>query len=162
ASLPTNLDSVGIRIDQSLPKGVHLFGRYSGTSSDINSFPGNPNIIYRQKLKSRTLTIGANAILRSSLQNELRLNYSVNVSLPKFNPFETGGGRSYDTSLLYPSPLKFGRDSSIFGLLLPDNAFTTNPGPSGKFSQRQINVVDGLSSQLGSHHIKVGVDYRRL
>jgi hypothetical protein len=65
------------------------------------------------------------------------------------------------TSLPLPSP--FTSRNSLFGFLvvsLSDGGLAA--GQIQRNLQRQINVVDGLSMQRGSHGLKVGVDFRRL
>lgn len=60
-----------------------------------------------------------------------------------------------------PSPFTTQNALFIFSISgLTNGGYAT--GVNGEFVQHQINVVDNLSLQRGTHSIKVGVDYRRL
>jgi hypothetical protein len=159
-SFPTNLDSYSIKVDHTYGTRIHLFGRYTYTSSDSTSV-GIPTSFF-QKLRSRALTLGTDMNLRPNLENEARLNYGVNVSIPTFEQNIIGGATAFDTSVLYPQPFVKGPDNAGWNLSLPSSFFATNPGPYGKYSQRQINVIDNVSYTISSHQLKWGIDYRRL
>jgi hypothetical protein len=161
-SFPTNLDSYSIKIDHTLKKRVHFFGKYAHTSSHFTSPNQAPNNNETDKLISRSVTLGTDLGLRTDLENELRLNYSVNASTRAFSLNLIGGAQAFDPSVLYPAPIEAGRDNAVLLINLPNAFFDTEPGPYGKISQRQINLIDNLSYSLGSHQLKWGIDYRRL
>jgi len=106
--------------------------------------------------------LGTDLIVRPNLQNELRLNYSVNASQFLYNQDIIGGAKAFDASVLFPAPLDASIDVATWRLIKPGLVLITTQGPSGKFSQRQINVVDNFSYSVGSHQLKWGIDYRRL
>jgi Carboxypeptidase regulatory-like domain/TonB dependent receptor len=158
-SLPTNLDSSSIKIDHTFRERLHVFGRYSDTTSSATSLLDSN--LFDQKTRSRVLTLGTDVSIRANLQNELRLNYSVNASTPFYLLDLIGGAKAFDKSILYPSPLVSSSLAS-FRINLPNLFLSTSPGPSGKFSQRQASAIDNVSQSVGSHQLKWGVDYRRL
>jgi len=65
-------------------------------------------------------------------------------------------------NLPYPMPItaNTGNFSLFIGSLT--NGGELLVGPENRITQRQVNAVDGLSWQKGSHSLKFGVDYRRL
>jgi outer membrane receptor protein involved in Fe transport len=160
-SQPTNADSYSIRIDHSFAKRTHVFARYASSSSDAGDFLDSQNF-YDAKLKQRSLTIGTESGVGANLSNELRLNYTVNVLQGVQSLFEIGGGKAFDGSLLFPSPLQTGADDARFILNLPNESFLFSLGSTGKFSQRQIDIPDNVSLSTGPHLLKWGIDYRRL
>jgi hypothetical protein len=159
-SAPTNLDSYGIRIDHTLQKRVHLFARYAYTSASTSDvrIPS----AFLANMEWRGLTLGTDVGIRPNLENELRLNYTVNVSTPHFQTNPVGGATPFDSSILYPAPLIASRDGSSLLINLPNSNFTVDTGVAGKFSQRQAAIVDNTSWSVGSHQLKWGIDYKRL
>jgi hypothetical protein len=158
-SQPTDLDSYSIKVDHTLGNIVHLFGRFSGTNSDLGFIA--PNLISIQHVNQRALTIGTDLSVRPNLQNELRLNYAINSNTQHNDLHLIGGGKPFDTSVLRPAPLAPG-DSPDLQFILPEAFFDVQPGPLGEFSQRQINVTDSLLYSVRTHQLKMGIDYRRL
>ena len=162
-SFPTSLDSYSIKIDHTFSR-AHIFGRYDDAPSHLTNPNGgtNPNLVNVATLQSRFLTLGADMTLRPTLVNELRLNYSVAASKFVVSQNVIGGAQLLNTSILYPQPFVQGTDEASWQLSLPTTFFSTFPGPAAKFSQRQINIIDNVSYSVGSHQLKMGVDYRRL
>jgi hypothetical protein len=159
-SAPSNIDSYSVRVDQTLGTRAHLFGRYSDTSSD-SGLIGIPTTGL-EKLRGRALTLGTDVAIRPTFSNELRLNYSVNVSTLRNVLNLVGGAKAFDESVLFPKPLVGGADAATWELSLPRSDFAITSGSQGKYSQRQINLIDSVSYSIGSHQIRSGVDYRRL
>jgi Carboxypeptidase regulatory-like domain/TonB dependent receptor len=160
-SYPTNLDAYSIKIDHTFGERIHLFGRYSDTRSFAES-PNGYNDTETDRLVARALTLGTDMNVRQNLENELRLSYAVSTSPRSISLNLVGGAKVFDPSVLYPAPLVNGRDHMIFYVSLPNSNFDTTPGAAGKFSQRQINLIDDVSYSKGTHQLKLGIDYRRL
>jgi hypothetical protein len=161
-SYPTNLDSYSVKIDQALGNGLHLFGRLSDTPS-YQTQPYTQDSSITTKVVARALTLGIDIAVRPSLVNELRLNYGVSVSTEAYGLVTFGGAQPYNPSLLYPAPLVYGStDFAQWLLNLPGiGSWFTTVGRQGKFSQRQINVIDNVSRPMGAHQFKWGLNYRR-
>jgi Carboxypeptidase regulatory-like domain len=163
ASFPRNLDSYMIKVDQALGKWGRLFGKFDESSSFTRDIGADVNTTVTQKIRSRGVTLGVDVSLQHHLQSELRVNYGVNVSSGISDLYLVGGAKTFDTSILFPSPLIASRgDLSIFSLVLSDVGVETPIGSEGKISQRQINILDSLSYSFGSHQLKWGINYRRL
>jgi hypothetical protein len=162
-SLPTDSDAYTVKVDQALGKRAHLFGRFSNTTSmDERILHFDPGTFLSTKLRSRTGTVGADFAITPKLANELRLNYSVNVSSYTYGPSHVGGGQLFDTSVLYPKPFVQGTDKAEWDLVLGGLDSEMAFGPQAKYSQRQIQLIDNLSNTIGRHQLRWGVDYRRL
>ena len=163
-SQPTDIDSFSIKLDQTLGKRTHVFGRYSDTPSSFGIFPTS-NSAESFKLKSRAVTLGADISVSPNVENEVRANYSVNVSRTFISLFQAGGAKSFDTSIFAPAPLVNGRDFEGIFFNIPNDGLNfqvLDLGSQGKISQRQINLIDNVSYSFGTHQLKWGVDYRRL
>jgi hypothetical protein len=162
-SSPTNLDSYGIRIDHTVGSRLHLFGRYSYQISNTSNFLSDSNVNGIAQNTSRSITAGADISIRPDLQNELRVNYSTAEGALSFQPLSFEGGKPFDSSILLPAPYESSSTFAQWIYIYPDgNSFYAENNSWMKSSQRQVNVVDGLSYSLGAHQLKWGVDYRRL
>jgi len=162
-----NLDSYGIRIDHKFKDTLSIFGRYSYSASDtIGRGPGGGNdlfalsVVTPSHINTQTGTIGATWIISSTSTNDLRFNYS-RVNANSYSYLDSFGGAVPLTSLPFPSPYSSQNaflDFRPTSLAQPELA-------AGKLQRnllRQINIVDNVSVQRGSHALKFGVDYRRL
>jgi hypothetical protein len=160
-SLPTTFDVYSVKVDYAATKRLHLFGRYSDTTSDFRQ-PFDIGIYQEQKFQSRGGTLGADVAISPSVNDELRLNYTVNPSNTVVVP-PASGGKLLDTSSLFPKPLIDGEALGEWRLRLDNGIFTgIDAGPIERSSQRQINIVDNLSYAVGTHQLRWGIDYRRL
>jgi TonB dependent receptor len=111
---------------------------------------------------SSALTLGMDFSMSQNLSDELRLNYSVSSASTPISLYLQGGGKSFDTSVLYPAPLVKGQDFIQFYVVLPADNWGIANGGQERNKQRQANVVDNVSYSTGSHQLKSGIDYRRL
>ena len=158
-SSPSTMDATSFRIDRRLGSKLSLFGRYNEAPSskltrDLSSLRG-------LKATTRTLTLGATLSL-NQLSNELRFNYSSNRGRQTFLMDDFGGAVPIDPSLLFS---EFSGSGKKFGQIVFEFSgigFEQVLGDGSDSYQRQINVVDNVSLLKGSHHFRVGADYRRL
>jgi hypothetical protein len=96
----------------------------------------------------------------SNTTNDLRFNYSRVDGISR-NTLDDFGGAVPLTSAPFPPGFSFENGSlSLSVLSLESGALLA--GQSIRNVQRQINVVDSLSVQKGSHSLKFGIDFRRL
>jgi hypothetical protein len=159
---PASLDAYSLRIDHNLRENLAVFGRYNyspSTSSQRGS--GTLNGIARSKVLLQTATVGATWTISPTAVNDLRFNYSRTKSTSHGVMDEFGGGVPL-TSL--PFPNGFNTSNSVLALFWFPLAPYLGPdlGFQGNNLQRQINIVDNVSFQRGSHSLKFGIDYRRL
>jgi len=163
-SNPATLDAYSLRADHKVNNKLNIFGRYNYSPSDLLQRGSNGvplSTVSTTRITTQTATVGATSIISPGITNDLRFNYSRTDS----NSFANSGnfGGAIPLSSL-PFPSSFSPQNAFFGL-------TISPGLQGgalqvgqlsRNLQRQINVVDSLSLQKGSHGFKFGVDFRRL
>ena len=78
-SMPSNLDSTSARIDHSFGDKLKIFGRYAYTPSYgwyFNDLPIHDNI----KANVQSITVGATSVFTPAQTNELRVDFTDNVS----------------------------------------------------------------------------------
>jgi hypothetical protein len=161
----STLDAYSIRIDHKLNNRINLFGRYNDSPSKYLQ-RGGPGAVYAlsalfpSDVNTQPATVGALWTLSPQTANDLRFNYSTADSTTRFYSDNFGGAVPV-TSVPFVSP--YTTQNSLFGfeiLSLTSGAWFV--GPNARTQQRQINLVDTLAVQKGSHSLKFGVDFRRL
>jgi hypothetical protein len=159
-SNPSTIDTGTIRIDQAVSKRLLLFGRYSDSDSALGVFGSNNLIVTDARVK--TLTVGTNWTATGKFTTSLRFNYSSEVLGQVFSLANIGGGKPFDTSILFPSYVspKDGQGSASFRL--GGSFFFVQVGSALQTLQRQWNVLDSSTYLIRNHALKFGVDFRRL
>jgi hypothetical protein len=164
---PSSLDSSGIRLDYLPSAGITVFGRYSNAPSSLSergngSYQGAYSAVTQINYRTQTVTIGVNQAITPYLTNEARFNYSRSRA-DNFTFLDNfGGAVPPPDTVLYPSFIQPNNSSFLF---LADSApygLKFDIGASGNNLQQQINVTDNVSRVVGTHQIKLGMDYRRL
>jgi carboxypeptidase family protein/TonB-dependent receptor-like protein len=161
---PGTLDASSLRIDHRLNGRLTLFGRYDYSPSRINNRGGEYaplSVIELSHIKTQTATVGVTGSISPAVVNDFRFNYSRTDSGSGFETDSFGGAIPL-TSLPFPSG--FGVNNADFNLYIGSltNGTTFAVGQQAHNTQRQINVVENLSLQRGTHSLKFGVDFRRL
>jgi hypothetical protein len=159
---PSTLDAYSIRIDHKVRDNFTLFGRYNYSPSQIQQRGPQQSLstVSVSSITTQTATLGATWNPSSRIVDDLRFNYSRADASSHFFMDDFGGAKPL-TSLPFPSP--FTSQNGILSLTISSLqngviAFGRNVGST----QNQINVIDSLSLQKGSHGLKFGVDFRRL
>jgi hypothetical protein len=163
-SNPSALDATSIRIDHTFSSKLSLFGRYNNSPSESvlrgNSTLSASNTNVSQ-IKTQTVTLGATSVFTPTINNELRFNWTRNSGSTSSFLDDFGGATALPDSAIFPSP--FSADDGRYALLIIAG---TNPtyqiGRQADNLVRQINFIDNFNVQLGSHQLRVGVDYRTL
>jgi TonB-dependent receptor-like protein len=163
-SNPATLDAYSLRLDHRATENLTLFGRYSYSPSEITQRGAGGtqsiNVLFPSRISTQTGTVAAIWLASPHISNDLRLNYSRTDASNGFG-MDAFGGALPPTNVSFPSGLNFNNASFFFDILsLTRGAYGI--GISARNAQRQINVVDSLELQAGTHSIKLGVDYRRL
>ena len=156
-SNPSSLNATSIRLDHSFGNKLVLFGRYNHAPSQ--TVARTLSTLNTTAITTQTLTFGATSILSAHTSNEVRFNYSRVEGESLAGLDSVNGAVPFAKSLLIPSFALDQRSHAIvqFGVLGSVTIGTANDN-----FQRQINVVDNFSYQLGNHQLKMGIDYRRL
>jgi hypothetical protein len=162
-SNPATLDAYSLRIDHKLTSAVSIFGRFNDSPSQLIERASSSltlNAVEPIRIHTLTATLGTTWALSAFAANDFRFNYS-KTEASSYTYLDSFGGATVPTNLPLPNPYStknaiflFG----IFGLTQGD----LEVGASTRQVQRQINLVDSLSVQKGTHNLKFGVDYRRL
>jgi hypothetical protein len=161
-SNPGTLDAYSLRVDHKLSDKLNLFGRYDYSPSELSQ-RGNSvslNTVSALKITTQTGTLGLSWAMSPIAANDFRFNYSATVASNSAGLDSFGGAIPLGT-LPFPSP--FTTQNSFFQFaVLSLNYGILLTGRGAHNQQRQINIVDSISIQKGSHSLKFGLDYRRL
>ncbi len=162
-SNPATLDAYSLRIDNKLSSKWTLFGRYNYSPSEIvqrgNGF--SLNTVNPTRITTQTATVGTTWLMSPLIANDLRLNYS-RTNASGYNYIDTFGGAVPLVSPPFPSPFTSQDGKFQFDIFSLQQGGGLQLGQNERNLQRQINIVDGLSTQKGSHSLKFGIDFRRL
>jgi TonB dependent receptor/Carboxypeptidase regulatory-like domain len=159
---PSTLNATSLRIDHRLNDKLLLFGRYNYSPSEFTQ--RTVTALEFSRITTQTGTVGATWTITSASTNDLRFNYSRSEATTRFATDTFGGAVPPPASAL-PFPSAFTTQNSFIAYLFPASGIddiTYIEGRAAHNLQRQINLVDNLSIQKGSHSLKFGSDYRRL
>jgi hypothetical protein len=157
-----SLDAYSLRVDHNLMGKLTLFARYNYSPSEvIQRGNGNGlNDLSPSKITTQTATFGATWMISPFINNDAHFNYSHANAISDF--FLDGFGGATPLAPL-PFPSAFGApNASFFMGIFSLSGGQYNAGANVRNIQRQVNIVDNLSVQRGTHSLKFGVDYRRL
>jgi hypothetical protein len=160
----SSLNAYSIRLDHRPSQSVSIFGRYSYAPSDLTQrgFSSQAlSILFKEKISTQTATAGATWLINPRLANELKFNYST-VDSSGYSFSDTFGGAVPLSSVSLPSPFTLANSFFNFNVLNLGSQTAINLGKSLRLRQHQINIVDDFSYQIGSHTLKIGIDFRRL
>jgi len=166
-SNPASLDAYSLRIDHKLTEKLNLFGRYNYSPSKIiqRGGPGGNaalSSLFTSNINTQTTTAAITWMLSPAIADDLRFNYS-RTRADSLDSLDNFGGAVPLTDLGLPSPYAAQNSFFVFGIFgALQNGIYQFGGKAGANLQRQINIVDNLSAQKGTHNLKVGVDFRRL
>jgi len=163
-SNPATLDAYSLRIDHKLSERLNLFGRYNYSPSNIVQ-RGTSTIyplsdVQTSKITTQTATAGLTWNVSPSKTNDFRFNYSQTTGSTDLR-LDNFGGATPLASLPFPSPFTAQNGLFIFGVASLVNGHL-EIGKGAYNLQRQINLIDSISVQVGSHNLKFGADYRLL
>jgi len=166
---PSTLNSFGIRIDYRPWERLTIFGRYSDAPSSLDqraggAFQSNYSNVVALKYRTQALTLGSTQTITPRLINEFRFNYSRSRGKSFYTLDNFGAAVPPPDLALYPYPSIASPQQSSFEFLGDLNPYGLRflTGTTGDNLQRQINVTDELSRNIGAHQLKFGLDYRRL
>jgi len=164
-SNPSTLDAYSLRIDHKLSDRWSLFGRYNYSPSrfDNRGASGSSplSVVNTSAISTQTGTAGATWNTTAWMANDLRFNYSHVNSKASYSLDDFGGAVPLAT-LPFPDPFTTANANFSFYIASLTTGSQLMVGPLNQLTQRQINVVDSLSVQKGTHSLKFGVDYRRV
>ena len=161
---PGTLDAYSLRVDHKLNDRLNLFGRYNYSPSELSQRGGEGtslSTVIPTKITTQTGTVGVTWAISPVAANDFRFNYSSTDASSSYAWTASGAlsrwGRCHSLVRLQPTMQQF--SFTVFAL---GNNDTPPAGANAHNQQRQINIVDSISIQKGSHSLKFGIDYRRL
>src|SRR5215469_4355006 len=161
-SNPASLDAYSLRVDHKIGQRLNLFGRYDYSPSESAQRASGDALssVNSTRITTQTATVGATHVVSNSTSNDLRFNYSRANTSGVYNLDDFGGAVPL-ASLPFPSPFTSENGLLNFYILSLESGGLLD-GRIGHNLQRQVNLVDGLSLQKGTHSLKFGADFRRL
>jgi hypothetical protein len=159
----SSVDAYSLRVDHRVSDRISLFARYNQSPSALGlrgSYGSSLSTVDEPRIHTSTATVGATWIVSPAVTNDLRFNYSRTNSYSSLF-VDTFGGAVPLPSSAFPPPITSQNGNFTF-IIASLTAYNVAWGPSNRQLQRQINLVDSLAMQRGSHGLKFGVDYRRL
>lgn len=166
-SNPTTLDATSVRLDHHFSQNLAVFARYNYSPS-ISSIRGGVvslNTIIDDTASVQTLTLGLMHLVLPRLTNDVRFNWTRAIGGTRLRQDDFGGATPLSADVVksvFPTPFTPSDSSFNFFLSLEGLNVNTVAGRNAQNTQRQLNAVDNVSLQAGSHLLKFGVDYRRL
>ena len=163
-SNPSTLNAYSLRIDHKINEKLNIFGRYNYSPSKITErgVAGSAlSGVSPTSITTETATIGMSWAISNLAANDFRFNYSSTDSSGS-NYLDAFGGAVPLTSLPLPSPYTIQNGGFSFNISALGNYYGLVAGGNVENHQRQLNFVDSVSLQRGTHGIKIGVDFRRL
>ena len=163
-SSPGTLDAYSLRVDHKINDGLNLFGRYDHSPSELSqrgSF-ASLSTVSPMKMTTQTGTVGVTWAISPVAASDFRFNYSSTDASSSYYLDSFGGAVPLGT-LPFPSP--FTGDNAVFSFgvsTLGNNNGSLTAGEAAHNQQQQLNILDSVSMQKGSHGLKFGMDYRRL
>ena len=163
-SNPASLDSKTVRLDHVVNDKSRLFFRFgdtpsSSTSRNSSGFVGGPPSLKQISANTaRTYTAGATSLFTNRLSNQFRMNYSSNEATGHSVNDSFGG--SVPVSLVQLTGVPTGGQPTV--ALNVGGHFIPLTITAISSLQRQWNFVDTADFSSGRHHLKFGMDYRRL
>jgi len=158
-SLPSSVNSTSARIDQLVGSKHLVFFRVGYTPSFIST--RTLSALATNQANAQSYTLGISSSLSPKLNNDFRLGYSRSSTFASYNLDNFGGA----------SPVNLADQMGIGGFAgaFPEiSIIIAGAGTSTIYTKdsqnlgRQWNATDSVSVTEGRHHLKLGIDYRRI
>jgi hypothetical protein len=157
------LDAYSLRLDHRLTDNLSLFGRYDYSPSQLVQRGAGgtaASVLSLSRINTQTATVGLAWLISSTKADDLRFNYSRTNGMSS-SYIDDFGGADPMSALPLPSPFTR-QDANFFPQISSLVNGELSVGNQTQNLQRQINIVNNLTLQMGSHGLKVGFDFRRL
>lgn len=162
-SNPATLNAYSLRIDNKLSDKLNVFARYNYSPSELSQRGSGAALssLVPTRITTQTGTAGVTWAISTLATNDFRFNYSSTDSSSSASLDNFGGAVPLGT-LPFPSPFTSQNGEFFFQVFSLGNNPTLLAGASANNRQRQLNFVDNVAMQKGSHGMKFGIDFRRL
>ncbi len=154
---PSELNATSLRVDYTINKKMNLFGRYdhAPSSDSIRSWEEEEV----DSVSTDTATMGLSVTFAPTKVNDFRANWSRATGSVIHNLTDFHGAIVPPNSVVFPSPFSPNTGQAL--VFFPDGS-EVRAGALTINIQRQLNFLDNFSWTLGTHQLKIGIDYRRL
>jgi hypothetical protein len=158
-------NATSVRLDQTFSGTLTIFGRVSDARSEAaprgaEGIFNALSVVSPTQIDTLTVTIGATQVLRPTLTNEIRVNFSRSRGANSFELDDFGGAERPADSVLFPAFVT--RTDALMGFAMSGGPAGFIDGQNVENFQRQFNLIDSVSLMVRAHQMKLGVDYRRL
>ena len=158
-SLPSQVDSLSIRLDHVFSSKLAVFFRFGVTPSFTST--RLLSAVQQQHLNTQTFTFGASSLLSSQRTNDFRLGYCTSSS--RSQAALDAFGDATPISLARAMGADYGASSYVNPLISVAGAGVASLATGISENRgRQWNAIDTYSFLSGHHQLKVGIDYRRI
>jgi hypothetical protein len=153
-----SLNAVSLRIDHRIGSRLSYFGRYDYAPSDFQQRLNSLSTSQKTQSDVQTATVGVNTLIKPTLLNEIRWNFSTQNS-KTLSSLDSFGGAVPPSANLLLGP--FSPSDNAGGFYSFDVGFYSQ-GPIARDRTRQFELADDLSLTSGAHQLKFGADYRAI
>ena len=161
-SLPSNVNSTSVRLDQNINSKMSVFFRFADTPSVVDSRQRGFSIVTGARSNTRTYTAGLTDQLSSTITNSFRFGYGRNAMYTNGYVDNFGGATPIDYNAAagvaggYPTP------EPDMVLIIPGTITSAFFIQNQSNYSAQWNLIDTISIIKGHHQLKFGFDFRRL
>jgi len=157
---PSALNATSLRGDYTINKRINLFGRYDHAPSSDWIRNWEEELV--DNVKTDTATVGATVTFTPTKVNDFRANWSRATGSVIHNLTDFHGAIVPSNSVIFPPPFSPNTGQAL--VLFPggDGSMEVRAGALSVNTQRQLNFIDTFSWTLGTHQLKLGIDYRHL
>jgi Carboxypeptidase regulatory-like domain/TonB dependent receptor len=157
----SSIDSYSFRLDHMVNQRMKIFFRYGDVPShSLARVPSSPSVLNGSNFLQRTYTVGVTSSVSNDAGNEFRLNYSSNKATTDAVLDNFGGAQA--TDLIALQGLTASAHTSSDFIFNFGNYFAFLQQGTSESLQRQWNLVDIFDVVQRKHHLRSGVDFRRL
>ena len=158
-----SLDATSLRIDRTIGDRLTIFGRYNYSPSENVQRGGTGyslSLVAPSRIITQTGTAGATWKFSDRSVNDFRFNFS-RTNAQSSDSIDSFGGAVPLPSLPFPSPYSVGNAQLFVDIFSLTGGYLV-AGANLTSNLDQINLVDSLSLERGTHSWKFGGDFRRL
>jgi Carboxypeptidase regulatory-like domain/TonB-dependent Receptor Plug Domain len=158
-SVPSQIDSASLRLDQAFGDKLALFLRaaYTPSSADTRSLSALSQLMFH----TQAYTMGATSQWSNKVSNDFRLGFARSDSRVLQTLDNFGGALPIDLAAAVGQGATAGAQPSLF-LQFAGAGFTELSSGASQNGLRQWNAVNTLGWTAGKHAFKFGVDYRHI
>lgn len=162
-SLPSQIDSTGVRIDHILGPKLSLFFRFADTPTfaQTRGGGGSASVLSTTNFNTQTYTLGAISQLSPRANSDFRLGYALSDTTLRSTLDSFGGGTPIDLAAAM-GVLGAETATPTMQISIPGAGVSLLRENNSANRLRQWNLVDTFSFALGRHQLKLGADYRRI